>query len=144
LPPQSGHASCFGTCVTVSRGNAAGKGRRAGLRVELRPEWEDIKLAVMEWILWEKFSQNPGLGAQLMLTGDRELIEGNRWGDRWSGVDLKCTPPTGENWLGRLLMITRTKAELRVRIRRSTTAHSGSPFHGPNFRIATNQTEPCA
>jgi predicted NAD-dependent protein-ADP-ribosyltransferase YbiA (DUF1768 family) len=35
-----------------------------GFRIELRPDWEEIKLAVMERILWEKFSQNPGLGAQ--------------------------------------------------------------------------------
>lgn len=88
-----------------------------GFRVALRADWEEIKLAVMERIVWEKFHQNPELGVRLIATGERALIEGNRWGDRWWGVDLKCNPPIGANWLGRLLMITRAKITLGKEIR---------------------------
>ena len=77
-----------------------GEAKRAGRRLELRADWEEIKVSVMESLLRQKFCDaRTGLGRQLVDTGDHELVEGNTWGDRFWGVD-----GTGRNVLGKLLM----------------------------------------
>lgn len=78
------------------------KAKRAGSRVALRPDWEEVKLELMEEIVRAKFVQNPNLASRLLATGDRELIEGNAWHDVYWGIDL--TTGQGENHLGKILM----------------------------------------
>ena len=87
-----------------------GKAKKAGQRVILRPDWEDIKYAVMRQVTELKF-QDPDLKKKLIATGNTELIEGNTWGDEVWGV---CNG-VGTNWLGKILMDVR--AELH-RLRR--------------------------
>lgn len=77
----------------------AGDAKRIGKGFELRPDWENIKLAVMEDLLRQKFSQEPHR-SRLLETVGRELVEGNWWGDTFWGV---CQG-FGENHLGKLLM----------------------------------------
>lgn len=76
--------------------------KRAGRRVNLRSDWESVKVAVMEEVVREKFVQNPELLKKLIDTGDAELVEGNSWHDTFWGVDQ--TTGEGENHLGRILM----------------------------------------
>ena len=79
-----------------------GKAKRLGNKVTLRPDWEDVKLGLMEEIVRAKFTQHPDIAECLLATGDRELIEGNNWHDTYWGVDLDTGQ--GENHLGRILM----------------------------------------
>ena len=79
--------------------------KREGKKVSLRPDWEDVKVAVMEEIVMAKFSQNPELARKLIDTGDLELVEGNRWHDTFWGVDVMTG--RGENNLGQILMKVR-------------------------------------
>ena len=77
--------------------------KKFGSTFELREDWEDIKLEVMEYGLRYKFSkENPNLRAKLIATGDEPIQEGNHWNDKFWGVYL----PTGEgeNHLGELVM----------------------------------------
>ncbi len=83
--------------------------KRLGRHVELRPDWEDVKIAIMEEIVRTKFTQNEDLKAMLLATGDLVLEEGNAWGDTFWGVDAKTRE--GQNHLGRILM--RVREELR-------------------------------
>lgn len=77
--------------------------KRAGRHVKLRPDWETVKYDYMLAICRAKFSQNPGLATQLLNTGDKELIEGNDWGDKtWGQVNGE-----GQNLLGKILMQVR-------------------------------------
>lgn len=76
-----------------------------GKRVELREDWDAVKLDVMYKVLQHKFAQNPELYYQLKDTGDEEIVEGNWWYDRYWGV---CNG-VGENHLGKLLMWIRDK-----------------------------------
>ena len=78
--------------------------KRKGQKVELRPDWEDIKLNVMESILIDKFARNYELAEKLVKTAYSELVEGNTWGDTYWGV---CDGK-GENHLGELLMKVRS------------------------------------
>lgn len=81
-----------------------GQAKRAGRNVDLRPDWDTVKLDVMRRILELKFSV-PSLKAKLIATGDAHIVEGNTWGDRFWGV---CNG-AGANHLGKLLMALRDK-----------------------------------
>lgn len=76
--------------------------KKVGKTLELRDDWEQIKISVMEDLLRKKFCHQE-LREQLLLTGDSELIEGNYWNDKFWGV---CNGE-GQNWLGKLLMKVR-------------------------------------
>jgi len=78
----------------------------------LRPNWEQIKLEVMETLLKEKF-KDPGLRARLLATNDAELVEGNLWHDNYWGDCgcRKCLGIPGQNHLGNLLMKVREEME---------------------------------
>lgn len=78
------------------------KSKRAGKRVNLRPDWEDVKIRIMEEVLRAKFTQHKDLAERLISTGDKILIEGNDWGDVFWGAD--SSTGEGENHLGKLLM----------------------------------------
>lgn len=80
-------------CVT------AGAAKAYGRRVNLRPDWESVKLGIMEDLLRQKFEIWDMRGG-LVRSWPRQLIEGNCWGDRFWG---ECDG-AGENHLGRLLM----------------------------------------
>jgi len=78
----------------------AGESKKMGRKLKIRPDWESVKLKVMEDLLAQKFA-DPVLKKQLQETGDAKLIEGNYWGDDFWGVDKK---KGGKNHLGKLLM----------------------------------------
>lgn len=78
------------------------KSKRAGKRVNLRPDWEDVKIRIMEEVLRAKFTQHKDIAERLISTGDKILIEGNDWGDVFWGAD--SSTGEGENHLGKLLM----------------------------------------
>ena len=84
---------------------SGGQAKRLGKRVELRPDWEDVKIDIMRQVLKSKFTQNPELREKLIATGDAELIEGNNWRDFYWGV---CNGK-GQNHLGKLLMEVRVE-----------------------------------
>jgi ribA/ribD-fused uncharacterized protein len=80
-----------------------GGAKRAGRRVELRPDWEHVKKTMMLTAVLAKFQQNPDLAALLDATYGHDLVEGNTWGDRyWGQVNGQ-----GANHLGRILMFVR-------------------------------------
>jgi ribA/ribD-fused uncharacterized protein len=78
--------------------------KKAGRALELRTDWESVKVEVMEMILRDKFTRHADLRAALLETGDAELIEGNHWHDHDWGVCSCGRCPKGKNYLGRLLM----------------------------------------
>lgn len=81
-----------------------GTSKRLGRNVELRTDWQDVKLSIMHDLLKQKFTL-PDLRVSLLATGDATLIEGNDWDDIFWGV---CRG-VGENHLGKLLMQVRAE-----------------------------------
>lgn len=75
--------------------------KREGRKLELRPDWEEVKYEVMKTALRVKFSQ-PGWGILLLSTGDNMIIEWNNWNDKIWGVSIFDNE--GENMLGKALM----------------------------------------
>lgn len=79
--------------------------KRIGQKVKLRPDWEQVKDAIMEDILKAKFSAE-NLRELLNRTNGFELVEGNYWHDQYWGT-CTCTRHNnipGKNMLGILLM----------------------------------------
>lgn len=76
-----------------------------GRNVQLRADWEAVKLPIMRGLLALKFAPGGDLHLKLRATGVAVLIEGNTWGDRFWGV---CDG-AGQNWLGHLLMARRAE-----------------------------------
>lgn len=76
-------------------------------KMDLRPDWEDVKVNVMLTALRAKFKQNDDIRAQLLATNDEILVEASPWDAVWG------TGPRGDgqNLLGYCLMLVR--AELR-------------------------------
>lgn len=85
----------------------ADSSKKAGRELELRPDWDEVKLEVMYEICKAKFTQNRELTTLLLETGNRKLIEGNDWDDKFWGV---CDGE-GENHLGKILMKIRQELE---------------------------------
>ena len=77
--------------------------KKLGKIVEIRTDWNNIKLDIMFSIVFDKFTRNSKLGDQLIETGDKYLEETNSWKDTFWGV---CNG-VGKNWLGRILMDVR-------------------------------------
>lgn len=86
-----------------------GDAKRRGRKVKIRENWDQIRLEVMEGLLRQKFSQEP-FTTLLIKTEDRELVEGNYWGDTFWG---RCDGE-GENHLGKLIM--KIRDEIRTKI----------------------------
>lgn len=80
-----------------------GQSKKDGKKVELRADWEKVKIDIMSSIVFEKFYRNRELRKKLLDTGDKYLEETNWWGDRFWGV---CNGE-GRNELGKILMKVR-------------------------------------
>lgn len=77
--------------------------KRAGSRMKLRPDWDDVKLSIMNELIVIKFTSNKSLCQKLLGTANLILEETNYWNDTYWGV---CNG-VGENHLGKILMKVR-------------------------------------
>ena len=83
--------------------SSPGEAKKIARSIDLRPDWESVKLDVMLLGLRLKFTQNYELRKRLLATGDAHLEEGNTWGDTvWGTVNGQ-----GQNLLGKDLMYIR-------------------------------------
>jgi len=86
-----------------SRVLTAGEAKRRGRTLNIRSDWEDVKISVMAALVYDKFYRHVDLREKLLDTKSSILVEGNTWGDRFWGV---CGGE-GQNHLGQILMNTR-------------------------------------
>jgi ribA/ribD-fused uncharacterized protein len=96
---------------TLFLDGTAGQAKRRGRTVDLRPDWEQVKVPVMRGILATKFGQNTELSKHLIATGNLTLVETNHWhdniwGDCYCGSE-RCAGQ-GQNLLGQSLMWLRS------------------------------------
>ena len=85
-----------------------GQAKRAGRKVTIREDWNEVKLKIMGNLVHQKFT-DLDLAKKLIATGDVKLVEGNKWGDKFWGV---CNGE-GENNLGKILMNVREWIKVR-------------------------------
>lgn len=94
-----------GLSVGLIRLMSCSEVKKWGRKVELRDDWEQIKVGVMLQINLDKYIRNIELREKLLATGDKILIESNSWGDSFWGFDVDKNK--GENNLGKILMNVR-------------------------------------
>lgn len=91
----------------VLNSKSFGAAKRMGTKITLREDWEQVKLAVMEDVLRQKFAVSE-LRELLDLTKGQELVEANHWHDNfWGSCFCNTCGSKGQNHLGRLLMLIR-------------------------------------
>ena len=88
-------------------GIKASEAKKKGGEIEMRPDFENVKLEIMEELNRQKFTYSAELKAKLLATGNQDLIEGNWWGDQFWGV---CSGK-GQNNLGKILMKIRKELQ---------------------------------
>jgi ribA/ribD-fused uncharacterized protein len=79
-----------------------------------RPDWGEVKGDLMRRVDRAKYTQNPGLAARLLATGDAPIIEDSPHDAYW-GVGRDGL---GENWAGRIIMEVRESLRARAADRR--------------------------
>ena len=97
-----------------------GKAKRFGVQIDVRPDWDTVKIPMMKSLLTQKFAVGTLLAEQLISTGEAELVEGNNWCDVfWGRCECPEHCPTGivaeapgANLLGVILMAQRTLLKL--------------------------------
>lgn len=94
--------------LAISRYYEPWAAKRAGANLDLRPDWEQVKVEVMAEVLEVKF-EIPQLRELLVATGERELVEGVTWcsGRYWGRCYCRKCGGVGQNMLGWLLMALR-------------------------------------
>lgn len=88
----------------ISNIETAGKVKKYGRSVDLRRDWDLVKLKIMEELVYKKFTGSYRLSQLLISTGESHIEEGNYWGDTYWGV---CNGE-GQNKLGLILMKVRS------------------------------------
>ena len=76
--------------------------KQIGKVINLREDWDEVKLDIMNSLVTAKFTSNRTLGEKLKKTGKKKLVEWNWWGDTFWGKDIKTGK--GDNHLGKILM----------------------------------------
>lgn len=102
---QAAKTNSINQKIDIWRCVTPGLAKQMGKKVDLRGDWETLKLGIMKDILMIKF-QDPVLKQKLLATGRDLLIEGNTWHDNFWGhcYCWRCHATDGENHLGKLLM----------------------------------------
>ena len=77
-----------------------GQSKRAGQASGMRPDWDNVCVAAMDFLVRQKCAVGTADLERLALT-EGDLIEANNWGDRRWGADLKGM---GRNALGLIRM----------------------------------------
>jgi len=86
--------------VNILNAPSAAAAKKMGAGLTLRPDWDLVKIPIMDLGLRKKFS-NADLAQKLIETYPNALVEGNYWNDKFWGFCLKTG--IGENHLGELL-----------------------------------------
>lgn len=92
--------------IQISNLKTPGDSKRKGRSIEIKENWESIKVEEMIKILKIKFKAGSNLSEKLLKTRDKILIEGNYWHDNfWGNCYCKqCENKPGKNALGKILM----------------------------------------
>jgi len=105
---------------TIRRAPKPYKAKWLGRKFRARPDWDEIKIGVMEDLVWLKFSMNPDLTKLLLDTGDEKIVEGQWRGTYWAHDNFwgncecdACVNIPGRNHLGRILMGVRERLRLQ-------------------------------
>lgn len=89
----------------IRNASSAREAKKLGRNLTLIQNWDNSRLDIMASLVKQKFQEHPDLKIRLLLTGNKELIQGNTWKDHFWGQDKDGA---GHNHLGKILMSIRS------------------------------------
>lgn len=106
----------YNEMISIMECQTPGEAKRAGQKLTLRSDWEDVKFESMRLTVGAKFIGDGRLAYNLAKTGDAFLEETNTWHDNYWGC---CSCPKcgvdGQNRLGKILMDLRADLQGWIR-----------------------------
>lgn len=88
----------------IKKAKSPYEAKKLGKSIIAREGWDDLKVDTMRFLINEKF-KNPFLRYMLLLTDGYNLINENKWNDKFWGM----TNGIGQNWLGKILEEVRSQ-----------------------------------
>ena len=85
-----------------------------GRKIDLRPDWEEVKVDIMMAVCFDKFYRNIAIRQNLIDTENRQLEETNHWDDKIWGTNEFGE---GQNLLGKILMNLRLMFSIHQSVR---------------------------
>lgn len=97
----------------IAAAKTAAIAKKLGKSLIVRPDWNEVKLNVMEYVLNYKFTKNTTHGQKLIKTIE-PIIEYNYWHDNYWGncTCKKCENIIKKNYLGKILEEIRFKISI--------------------------------
>lgn len=80
-----------------------GEVKKFARTIEIREDWEEVKVHIMFDLVTQKFFNHPHLAGMLLDTEGMKIVEGNTWGDTFWG---ECNG-VGKNMMGKIAMLVR-------------------------------------
>lgn len=100
--------------ILAERSPMAAKMKAKPHAARVREDWEEVKIAVMRWVLRVKLAQHPErFGGLLLDTGERAIVERSHKDRFWGAVPCDAEMLVGINLLGVLLVELREEARTR-------------------------------
>lgn len=86
-----------------------GRAKRLAKRLsfQIREDWNDVNIVIMEELVRQKFTIHSSLRDLLLKTNDEYIQEGNWWQDEFWGINLQSGK--GLNHLGKIIMKIRNE-----------------------------------
>ena len=100
---QAAKAKHLADWLSIMAAESPFEAKKMGKEIEIREDWDQIKLILMEQFTREKYATNHNLRQKLMETEGSLIVEENHWGDVFWGV---CNG-AGQNYLGKIIMKVR-------------------------------------
>jgi len=95
--------------LKIANAPTPGIAKRLGRKATIRADWEKVKIAVMYEALNHRIT-DPEWVAQLLATGDEDIVEWNNWHDCiWGKCTCSVHNGEGTNLLGQLLINLRSE-----------------------------------
>ena len=110
---QAQKASDSDWAIKIMQAPTPKEAARLGRSINIRADWERVRVPVMLEALYYKFDQHPDLKEILLSTGDEELVECTVGTPRNDPVWGNGKEGEGQNLLGKLLMVVRSDYNCR-------------------------------
>jgi type I restriction enzyme S subunit len=112
------------------------KARKDGRPKEARPDWEEVKVPIMRWVLRVKLAQHPRrMAALVRWSGTGPIIEQSRKDRFWGAVEEPDGVFRGDNMLGQLWTEFREEVRTKFADGQEASLLKVDPPAVPDFKL---------
>jgi hypothetical protein len=112
------------------------KARKDGRPKEARPDWEEVKVPIMRWVLRVKLAQHPRrMAALVRWSGTGPIVEQSRKDRFWGAVEEPDGVFRGDNMLGQLWTEFREEVRAKFDAGQEASLLKVDPPAVPDFKL---------